>query len=170
VAKWACTSFAEAPASIRRLAHVASDPAAALPRVMGLERQFETGTYRPGPGQTPSECGLTAAELVIAEWGRTSETYREVRRPTHKPEVAGSNPTPITTVMSRDTVHRCLGTSFTAGLGVGSSGWGRVVVRAAVFRRCSGRGRGGRGPGPGRGCRRGGGPDRCGAAGCCVAG
>jgi hypothetical protein len=50
--KWACASFGEAPASIRRVAHVASDPAAALPRQMRPEHQSETGTYRPGPGQS----------------------------------------------------------------------------------------------------------------------
>ena len=42
-----------------------------------------------------------------------------------KPCVAGSNPAGGTGVMSRDTVHRCLATSFTVGLVVGSPGWGR---------------------------------------------
>jgi hypothetical protein len=34
--------------------------------------------------------------------------------------------------MSRDTVHRCLGASFTLGWWVGSPGWGRVRSRGAV--------------------------------------
>jgi hypothetical protein len=38
-------------------------------------------------------------------------------------------------VMSRDIVHRCLGTWFTVWVVVGSRGWGRGEVRGVVGRR-----------------------------------
>jgi hypothetical protein len=69
--------------------------------------------------------------------GRTPDGRPRSRlRPASGGGAAGSDPVENSNVMSRDTVHRCLGTSFTAGPGVGSPRWGPAAVRAAAFRRC----------------------------------
>ena len=61
-----------------------------------------------------SECGRTPANPLLLAGGQV---------------VAGSNPVSPTNVMSRDTVDRCLGTSFTCGV----CWWGCFRVLLRVF-------------------------------------
>jgi hypothetical protein len=84
------------------------------------EPQSSDATDAPDPAS-----GAEQSNAVFSRW---------VNSPPHNPSGRGFDSHPPHIVMSRDTVHRCLATSFTVGSGVGSPGWGRGSVRGAVLR------------------------------------